>query len=157
MLDCAAILTTGSPHRYPHKNPISLTTGRTQSCVFSPTLGRIYPLKESEIEKSRSICWKKLSIWLSIYPKTKALSRINFRWKIQLLFAVFGVFRVKMDPKRKDQEARGQVSTSFPEALNWGLTFSKKVRLQLISNWMYFSFSVVFLSLDPLFRLWARF
>ena len=56
MLDSAAILTTGSPYRYPHKNAISLTAGRTQSCVFSPTLGPIYPLKESEIEKSRSIC-----------------------------------------------------------------------------------------------------
>ena len=71
---------------------------------------------------------KNLSIWLSEYAKIKALSGLNFELKIQLLFAVFGVFLgVKMGPKPKDGEVRGQVCTTFLEAPPSGLTHAERI------------------------------
>ena len=61
-------------------------------CTFGPTLGPIYPMKESEIEKSKYFQGKNLFIGLSKYPKINTLSALNFQRKIQLLFALFGVF-----------------------------------------------------------------
>ena len=75
-------------------------------CTFGPTLGPIYPIKESEIERSKYFTGKNLSIRLSKYPKIKALSGLNFELKIQLLFAVFGVFSGKKVPKT--QRSTGQ-------------------------------------------------
>ena len=48
-------------------------------CTFGPTLGPIYPMKESEIEKSKYFQGKNLAIGLSKYPKIKALSGLNFQ------------------------------------------------------------------------------
>ena len=76
--------------------------------VFGPTLGPIYPLKECEFEKSKYFQGKNLSIGLHEYPKIKALSALNFELKIQLLFAVFGVFLGRNGPK--SQRSRGQRS-----------------------------------------------
>ena len=59
---------------------------------FGPTLGLVYPLKESEIEQVKRISRKNLSTGLSKYSKIEALSRLNFELEIQLLFALFGVF-----------------------------------------------------------------
>ena len=86
-------------------------------------------MKESEIEESQYIPKKNLSIGLTKYPKIKALSGLNFQWKIQLLFALFGVFSGKKDPKLKDQEVRDQVSTTFSEAPQWDLTFGARISL----------------------------
>ena len=63
-------------------------------------------MKESEIEKSKYFQGKNLSIGLSKYPKIKALSGLNFELKIQLLFALIGVFLGKNGPKT--QRSRGQ-------------------------------------------------
>ena len=66
--------------------------------------------------KKVNIKGKKSSFGLSKYRKIKALSSPNFELKIQLLFAVFGVFLAKKGLKVKDQEVRGQVSATFLEA-----------------------------------------
>ena len=75
---------------------------------FGPTLGLVYPLKESEIEQVKRISRKNLSTGLSKYSKIEALSRLNFELEIQLLFALFGVFSVKNG--LKSQRSRGQRS-----------------------------------------------
>ena len=48
-----------------------------------PTLGPIYPLKESEIEKSNPFCGENISIGLSENPKIEALSGFDFELKMQ--------------------------------------------------------------------------
>ena len=42
-------------------------------CTFSPTLGLIYLMKESEIEQSKYVSGKHLSIGRSKYPKVRAI------------------------------------------------------------------------------------
>ena len=118
-------------------------------CVFGPTLSPIYPMKECEIEKSKYLQGKNLSIRLSEYPQIKALSGLNFEWKIQLLFVVFGVFGgANMGPKRKDQEVRGQVNTPFSEVPPRGLTSGERISVVALGKLALF---------QPLFWLWARF
>ena len=62
--------------------------------------------------KSKKVSFYQENIYpsdtLSEYAKIKALSGLDFEWKIQLLFAVFGVFSGKKGPKT--QRSRGQRS-----------------------------------------------
>ena len=97
-------------------------------------MGPIYPLKDCEIEKSNYFHRKNLSIGLHEYPKIKALSAVNFELKMQLLFVVFGVFLGKMGPKVKDQEVRGQVSTTFSEAHQCDLSYGKRILVVAYGN-----------------------
>ena len=95
-------------------------------CSFGQTLGPIYPLKESEIEKSNPFYARNISIGLSKYPKIEPLSGLNFELKIQLLFAVFGIFLGK-NGQVKDQDIRGHASTTFLDVPQSKLTFGATI------------------------------
>ena len=60
--------------------------------IFGPTLIPRFPLKIAEIEKNKRLCGKTLAVGLSKYFKIKTLSPLPFLGKIQLLFAIFGLF-----------------------------------------------------------------
>ena len=62
----------------------------------------------------------------------------------QLLFAVFGLFLSRNGLVVKDQEVRGQVSTTFLEDPSCGLTFDKKILVKA-------HFYLALLQLDFLF------
>ena len=62
-------------------------------CTFGPTLGPIYPRKETENEKSNYFRGKSLSIGLSKYPKIKALSGPNFELKYNYFLQIRETFR----------------------------------------------------------------
>ena len=101
-----------------------MTPGRSQSLHFWSNFGPIYPPQNW---KTKYYQGKRLSIRLAKYPKIKAVSSLNFELKIWLLFVLFGgFFWEKMGAKVKDQEVRGQVSSIFLEAPNWGLTASER-------------------------------
>ena len=82
--------------------------GRIQNFGFWSNFGPNLPHEGVEFEKSKYFQGKNLSIGLHEYPKIRALSALNFELKIQLLFAVLGVFWGKKGPK--SQRSRGQRS-----------------------------------------------
>ena len=50
-----------------------------EKLVFGPTLGPIYPLKESEIEKNKYFQDENSDIGLSEYANRNALAGLNFK------------------------------------------------------------------------------
>ena len=113
-------------------------------CTFGPTLGPIYPMKNSEIAKSK---YFKKKIYPSGYPNIQKfrlypVSIFNEKYNYFLQYLVF--FRTKKDPKLKDQKVRDQVSTTFSEAPQWDLTFGERI-------------SRVALVILALFQLYCRF
>ena len=78
-------------------------------------------LNGSKIDKSQYFSRKDLFMKLSKYLNVKALSPLTFQWKMQLLLASFFFFFIL-----KDQKVTDQVSTTFSEALQSGVTCGEK-------------------------------
>ena len=88
---------------------------------FGPFLGPIYPQKTQNIAKNQNFFQK-------LYPYDYQITQvpdpgINHRILIKLIkkpivWAKYGLFKVKNRPVNKDQEVRDQVSTTFMEAPN---------------------------------------
>ena len=138
---------------------------------FAPFLGLIYPWETETLPKTK-IFPETTSLWLSINPSPR--SQINHRILIKLIKKnVFGggsqngLFKVKNRPVNKDQEVRGQVSTTFSEVPNSGLTIYENIfivaRLKLVLfefqchffyfHTPFFDFGLVFIT----FTLHAKF
>ena len=61
-------------------------------CIFGLTLTSTLPPEDGQNQKSKYFPGKNFSIRLSKSVKIKALSALNFQWKMQLLFALFRFF-----------------------------------------------------------------
>ena len=93
---------------------------------FGPTLGPIYPMKEAEIEKNKKIKTLNSGIWLSKNRKIKAVPLLPFKWKIGLLFVLFGAFLGKKRGGVKGKRAQIEIShTLFYQHDSWAYSSQK--------------------------------
>ena len=97
------------------KNLIFATTGHTQNLRFCSNFGSNLP---PEGVRNRPNIYVSGKNNMTKYPKIQALSRFNFELKYNYFLRYMRFSSLKMGPKLKDQEVRGEVSTTFSEAPN---------------------------------------
>ena len=94
--------------------------------------------------------------------KSQNSYKINF--KISILGAKIGLFKIKNRPVNKNQKVRARVTTTFSEVPNSGLTIDQKLfgvarlKLALFKFWCHF-FSFIytpFFDCGPVFRCDTR-
>ena len=87
-----------------------------KDCFLGSTFAPIYPMKKSKIEKVSTF---QENIYPSGYPNIQKSEPLwsQFWIKNTITFCRIS-FLANMDPKVKDQEIRGQVSTTFWKPLN---------------------------------------
>ena len=83
-------------------------------------------MKEAEIEKNKKIKTLNSAIWLSKNRKIKAVPLLPFKWKIGLLFVLFGAFLGKKRGVVKWKRAQIKIWPTLLQSHNYGAYSSQK-------------------------------